>query len=209
MLRYTLALLARSFRWLAPFLLLVLWTYLVLADPGDAMANAVAMFPMIAIWSTWITVIIGNIDDPGHRDALAAAAGTATRLHAMRAAVSATVNAAVAVLIAVVVACADAQSGHGRWWVAGASSILLLAASLFGLAIGTCLHRPLVRHQGATVLVAAASLLAAVALPPVRSALRAFGDGRPGRGVGLALVSLGIAGAATAVASRMASRRAQ
>ncbi len=43
------------------------------------------MFLLLVALTCWLTVMIGNVDDDGHRELLAAAVGSPARLHRSRA----------------------------------------------------------------------------------------------------------------------------
>ena len=85
MIAFNLRLGVRSMRWLGPALILMVWILASLSDPGPALTNAGNMFLLLVAVSCWLTVTIGNVDDDGHRELLAAAIGSPARLHRSRA----------------------------------------------------------------------------------------------------------------------------
>jgi len=85
MITFNLRLATRSMLWLGPVFIVLLWTLLTLSDPGPAFTNAGNWFIVFVAITCWITVIIGNVDDDGHRELLAAAIGSPAALHRSRA----------------------------------------------------------------------------------------------------------------------------
>ena len=77
MIRFTLALVARSGRWVAPAVVYLVWLVLVLANPGPALTNGANMFFGVVVFAAWFAVVTGNVDDDPHRDLCAAVAGSA------------------------------------------------------------------------------------------------------------------------------------
>jgi hypothetical protein len=206
--RFTLTLLARSFRWVPPTLVLVTWIGIVLADGGPPLANLVAAAPALVVFSMWITIAIGGLDDDAHRDLLAAALGSHAALHRRRAAAAATLGAAAGLIVAGVLAGSARQPGHPAGWVLGAGALLAAAATAAGVAVGTSLHPPVVRNRGITVLAATAALVGLLAASPVTRALRAFEDGTLTPMVRALAVAVASAALAATVAGALARRRA-
>src|SRR5262245_5524542 len=81
---FSLRLLARSARWLAPALVYLFGLILVCANPGPLRANAVALYPLHAVVACWLTVVVGNLDHDGHRELCVAVAGSPARLLLLR-----------------------------------------------------------------------------------------------------------------------------
>ena len=78
--RFQLLLFFRSFRWVAPAL--VLFTWLVnLLTTGTGFALASSLFPAFLLWSLWATIALGNMHDKPTRDLLAATVGSSARFH--------------------------------------------------------------------------------------------------------------------------------
>ncbi|MGO9873075.1 MAG: hypothetical protein ACLPVY_04675 [Acidimicrobiia bacterium] len=209
MIALNLRLAGRSMRWLGPALMLMIWILASLSAPGPALTNAGNMFLLLVAVSCWLTVAIGNVDDDGHRELLAAAIGSPARLHRSRA-ISAYV-AANTISAAGTLACLVASSKPTRPTaeivVVGACVLLQLAATAIGVGIGTLLHRPVLRHVGVTLLVAVAALVGTILLPPVQGVLRALNNGRTAGVIALAAAGGVVALAAVAAASALADRR--
>ena len=210
MIAFNLRLAVRSMRWIGPALIAVIWVTLTLAGPGPALSNAGSSFLMLVAVACWLTVIVGNVDDDGHRELLAAAIGSPARLHRSRA----IAGFAAATAVGGVVTLADlfATTGATRPTsvivIVGACVLLELAATaIAGAAIGTLLHRPVLRHAGVTLLVALGALVGLILLPPVQYVLRELNDGRTNGVVALAAAGVALALGAVATASALADRR--
>jgi hypothetical protein len=194
---FTLALHARSGRWIPPAAVLATWVVLVVANPGSALDNAANLFFAVLIVAVWCTSSIGNVDDDPHRDLCAAANGGPARLALLRqaSALVAMVVASVAVAI-LAVASGSGDNVSGATIIAGSAG-LLLSGALVGCAIGGFLHRPVVRSTAVTVVAAIAAIIVVALLPPVRDVLRDADHGDiDGVGilVGVSLVAVTIAG---------------
>ena len=163
---------------------------------------------MLVAVTCWITVAIGNIDDDGHRELLAAAAGSPAQLQRRRA-ISAFVGANIVALVVTGAGYASgidpARSTSQAQIVAGCV-LLQLAATAIGVGIGTLLHRPVVRNVGVTLLVAIGALVGLILLPPVQHVLRQLNDDRTGGLIVLTLVALAASAAAVATAGALADR---
>jgi hypothetical protein len=209
MIAFDLRLVVRSTRWLGPLLIALVWTSFTVANPGTALSNASSSFTVLVAVTCWITVAIGNIDDDGHREILAAAAGSPAHLQRRRA-VSAFVGANVIALVVTAAGFArgisPARSTSQAQIVAGCV-LLQLAATAIGVGIGTLLHRPVVRNVGVTLLVATGALVVLILLPPVQHVLRQLNDDRTGGLIVLTLVALAASAASVGVAGALADRR--
>lgn len=209
MIAFTLRLAACSMRWLGPVLIALIWTSFVVANPGPALGNASSSFLMLVGVTCWLTVAIGNVDDDGHRELLAAAAGSPAQLQRVRA-LSAYIGANVIGLVttgAGVAAATQATRSIGEAHIIGGCLLLELTATAIGVGIGTLLHRPVVRHGGATLLVATGALVGLILLPPVQHVLRQLNDDRTGGLVVLTLVALAAGTASVGAAGVLADRR--
>jgi hypothetical protein len=207
MIAFNLRLAARSMRWLGPALILMIWIPATLSDPGPALANAGNMFLLLVALSCWLTVAIGNVDDDGHRELLAAALGSPGRPHRSRA-VSAYLAANVvsaACTPAGLLAATEPARPIAEIVVVGSCVLMQLGATALGVGIGTLLHRPVLRHGGVSLLATAGALVAIILLPPVRCVLRQLNDGRT-TGV-VALAGAGGVIALAAAAGALADRR--
>jgi hypothetical protein len=209
MIVFNLRLAVRSMRWLGPALLVAIWTLLAISDPGPALSNAANSFIMVVAVTCWLTITIGNVDDDGHRELVAAAIGSPGRLHrsrALSAYLGANVLGSVATVAAISVTTRPTRS-ISELCIVGSCVLLQLAATAIGVGIGTMLHRPVVRHAGFTLLVAAAALVGLILLAPVEYVLRQLNDGRTGGLVALTVVAGAAAIAAVGIAATLADRR--
>ncbi len=197
--RFNGSLLARSMRWLGPALLWLVWTAFTVANPGAALGNSASSFMMLVTVACWLTIGVGNVDDDGHRELLAAASGSPARLHRTRAATAFAVATSFGLVstIAGIVVAGNPEHSISQTRIVIASLLLELTATAAGVGLGTLLHRPVVRHAGATLLVVVAGLIGLILLPPVEHVLRQFNDDRTG-GLGV-LTAVTIAAALLAV----------
>ncbi len=204
--RFALALLARSGRWIPPALLLVTWVVLVVANPGSALDNAANLFFAVLIVSVWCTSAIGNVDDDPHRDLCAAAMGGPARLVVSRQAGAVLLTVVVALLVSVPAIATGSRAGASSATIVAGTVGLLVGAALLGVAIGGFLHRPMLRSPAWTVVVASIAIMVVVLLPPVRDVLHDADHARIG-GVGVLVVVAGaIAAAAGWSAAALAAR---
>ena len=209
MIAFDLRLVVRSMRWLGPGLIALLWTVLSLTDPGPALANAANVFIMLVAVSCWITVVVGNVDDDGHRELLAAIAGSPAALHRSRATSAFLAANAIGAVATVggLLATSRPTRSISEIYIVIACVLMQLAATAIGVAFGTMLHRPIVRHFGITLLASTAALVGLVLLPPVQYVLRQMNDGRTGGVVALAAVAIAVGAATVATAGKIADRR--
>ncbi len=209
MIVFNLRLAARSMRWLGPVLIAMIWMSFAVTDPGPALGTAANSFILVVAVACWITIAIGNVDDDGHRELLAAAAGSPARLHRARSlssyAAANVIGTAITVTGIVVASTPTPPMSHGK--VLGACVVLELAATAIGVGVGSLLHRPVVRHAGATLLVAVGALVGLILLPPVQHVLRQMNDGRIGGLVPFVVVAIAGGAALVAVAAVLADRR--
>jgi hypothetical protein len=205
---FTARLALRSMKWLGPAIIVLLWTTFTAASPGTALSNAANESLMLVAITCWLTVGIGNVDDEGHRELLAAAVGSPGRLHRDRAA-AALVLANGLALVPTVAGIALAEQSTRR--VNGAVIVITcvlvqLAATALGVGIGTLLHRPVVRNTGVALLVSIGALVGLVLLPPVQHVLRNLNDDRTGSALVASLVAMAIGIGAIAAAGALADR---
>ncbi len=201
---FTLRLLGRSMRWVAPAILYLVAGALVLANPGPVLANAVVMFPVQGIVLCWLSVVIGNIDDDGHRELCTAIAGSPGRLLIDRS-VAAFMLATAAAGVTTVALMMFSAPRLGPVPDLAAVALVELAGGMIGVGIGALLHRPILRHIGATVVAAIAALMLCMATPPTTHLLREINAGHD-----LAAVALcGAAGLTALVLTGVASRIAR
>jgi len=167
---FTLHLLARSMRWVAPAIVFLVACGLVLADPGPLRSSSASLFPVQAVVLCWLTIAIGNVDDDGHRELCTAEAGSPARLLVVRS----TSALALAVVLAVVVTVGLAIVTPGpRSSITDLGAVLVvpLAGGVLGIGIGGLLHRPIVRHLGLTVVAALGALVVTITTGPATSLL--------------------------------------
>jgi hypothetical protein len=205
--RFTLALLARSGRWIPPALLLVTWVALVVANPGSALDNAANLFFVVLIVAVWSTSAIGNVDDDPHRDLCAASLGGPARLAVVRHVGALVVMLAVVLVVSVLAIASGSSDRASEWTVVAGTAALLASAAALGVAIGGFLHRPLLRSSAWTVVAGVVAIIVVVLLPPLRDVLHDVDRARIG-GVGVLLVvSVVVVALAGWSAAALAARR--
>jgi hypothetical protein len=205
--RFTLALHARSGRWIPPALVLATWVALVVSNPGSALDNAANLFFAVLVVSVWATSAIGNVDDDPHRDLCAAANGGPARLATLRHAGAVLALLPVVAVIGVLAVASGSRDGASWGTIAAGTAGLLLSGVLLGLAVGAFLHRPILRSNAWTVVLALLAIMVVVLLPPVRDVLHDVDHAKIG-GVGVLLVvSLVVALVAGRAAGALAARR--
>ena len=170
--RFQLLLFFRSFRWVAPAL--VLFTWLVnLLTTGTGFALASSLFPAFLLWSLWATIALGNMHDKPTRDLLAATAGSSARFHSS---IWSTVAVISLPLIAVVGVYVAAMGGEPR---AGVGAFLsATCATVIGLALGSCLHQPVTNNRSIAILGSVALYIGVILLPPITAAHESLSQGR-------------------------------
>jgi hypothetical protein len=209
MIAFDLRLAVRSMRWIGPAMILMVWILASISDPGPALTNAGNMFLLLVALTCWLTVTIGNVDDDGHRELLAAAIGSPARLHrsrALSAYLAANALSAVGTL-ACLLASSKPTRPTAEIVVVGTCVLMQLAATAIGVGVGTLLHRPVLRHAGVALLVTVAALVGIILAPPVQSVLRALNKGRSTGVIALAAAGVVIALAAVTAAGALADRR--
>lgn len=174
----TLRLLSGTGRWVPPFLLVLVWVLFTLSPPGPSGANHTSIFAGLVIAAVWLTIVIGNLDDDPHRDLLAAAVGSTFDLHLRRAVYAGVLVGAVGLVSAVASTLLGSEDDKNVVESTTVGLALGVGAALIGVGIGTWLHRPILRHRGASTLVAIAAVMATMLFPPLQGALRAVNDGR-------------------------------
>ena len=196
-------------RWVGPILVLLVWVVAAIGAGGSGLELASVFFPAYMIVGTWLTIITGNIDDDAHRDLLAAAAGSASRLHVLRSIAVLMMTGTIAIAIAVVVAVV-AQPGRSTLTVLVVAASVSISGLLIGIGIGTLLHRPLLRHRGMSVLLATGGCIVVMLLAPIQSVHRSLNNGDNNNTTWL-LFAAALAWAATSVlaASQLTDRRSK
>jgi hypothetical protein len=218
LLRYQAALLARSQRWLPPFILYA--AFLGIGVQGgqpvlDSLGYAAAALLPVAAWLVRICVT-GEPPAAGH--CVAAAVGPG-RAHLARLLVAWGASAALGTLATVVVTwISDPASSDHQTRVpplpAGAAGLLAaLACALLGTAVGALTTWPLLRSTGRAVpaLLLAALLALVVSGSPAQAAVSGLVTGSRSGTVDLPLLPFAgaalLAAAATATACALTSRR--
>ncbi len=209
MIAFTTRLVLRSMQWVAPFLVLLIWILLALGNPGDSLSNAGSISPAFILWATWMTLIAGNVDDDPHRDLIAAALGSAAKVHALRSASVAAMATLPAGAVSLLVALTGHQPDRSTGFVATVTFAVLMSAALVGISIGTLLHRPLLRHRGAATLLSIAGPVGVLLLPPTRTLLRSLDSGNPTPTAWALVICTIWATAATTTAARISANRSR
>ena len=204
--RFAVVLHARSGRWIPPAVLLATWVALVVANPGSSLDNAANLFFAVLIVAVWCTSGVGNADDDPHRDLCAASVGGPDRLSVLRH-VGALLELLPVVAVVGVLAVASGRRDGASWAavIAGTTG-LLVSGALLGVAIGSLLHRPVVRSAAWTVLLALVAIVVVVLLPPVRDVLHDVDHADVGGVAILLAVSVAVAVATGWAAAVLAAR---
>jgi hypothetical protein len=198
---------ARSGRWIAPAVLLMTWVALVVANPGSALDNAANLFFVVLIVAVWWTSGIGNVDDDPHRDLCAASVGGPEPLAMARNSGALFVLLPVVVVVGVLGIISGPRDGASWPTVIVGTASLLMSGAMLGVAIGSLLHRPVVRSMAWTVLLALVAILLVVLLPPVRDVLRGVDHAHVGGVGGLLVASFAVLVVAWWAAMVLAARR--
>jgi hypothetical protein len=207
LLRYQAALLARSQRWLPPFILYAVFLAVgvqsgqpVLDSLGYA---AAALLPVAA----WLVRICVTNEPPAARSCVSAASATSSAAAALG-----TVATVVVTLISNPVS-SDLQTRVPRLPAGAAGLLAALACALLGTAVGALTSWPLLRSTGRAVptMLLAALLSVVVTGSPAQAAVSGLVTGSRSGTVPLPLLPLAAAAlltaAATAVACALTSRR--
>jgi hypothetical protein len=219
---FTLRLVSHSGRWFAPFFAWLLWLAIVFSPPGRSLGNAASMFAAFVMWTLWMAGVAGNVDDSPHRDLLAAAAGSAARLHAMRSIAvlgAASVLAAVTTVLNALLSDEAARTAadpvrsvvieRSEFYVAAGTLGLLLAGAAIGLAVGTWLQRPILDLGPVVVLVGFVTVSGVLVLGPVQWVMRGYNASSASRLTSLLPVSCVLCAASVIGAAAVAGRRAR
>lgn len=208
-----LRLLLHSRRWVPPLLLWLIALSIVVPSVDTSVEDAASLFVVFLIVGIMTAIIFGNTDDDGHRDLLAVAAGSPARLHVSRALAVTMLGAPLVVLTALGLAATDPASIgttiSDRLSAAGATVAYLLSGLLLGVAAGSYLHQPIVRHRGAAFLIGCGVTLAIMLFPPLQSALRRADVDETTIAAVLFASVVVVFGAALAVSSKLAARRSR
>jgi hypothetical protein len=196
--RYIAADTARSQRWLPPLLVYAVFCAFNLAADGSARGNALptlataaaALLPI----SIWLTVVIGNCEDPVQATITAATVGGEARLRFAKLLVALLAAAALG-LVSTVVGWLDTSSlGVTGFRDLGAGLAAHLLAAVVGVAVGAWCMRPILDRRAWAVLIGLAATMVEVLVPhcpPVRQFLVLFGQAEPAHlAAGIALIAL-------------------
>jgi hypothetical protein len=196
--RYLLADLQRSQRWVAPALAYLVLLVVLVPAGGDPFAvaalGATGLFPVGA----WLTSVTVGCEDPVQEIITATSAGGLWRVRLAKTLAGGFVTVMLGLLTVVL---ATAKSGGPGFGVVALASMAVLVNAVGGAALGLVCSPPVLGHRGlavmAMVLVCVAELIVPWA-PPVRATLQTLnapGDPTP---------SLLLTGLATAVAATVA-----
>ena len=199
---FTIRLMARSSAWIAPTLVYLIWVAVTIDHRATALSNAPGLFYASVIWAIWMTISTGNLDSDEHRDLLAAASGSATRLHTQRA--SAVLIAAVPVGVAASALATAASVTDNMLRDFFICAMTTVGGALLGTSCGTWLHRPILRHRGMTVLISTLLVALIIVAPPTLWAL----DRAESAGTAFAVLTAALFGLWCAVSVTAASRLA-
>lgn len=203
------ALVLRSFRWVAPFVVTALWVLLVLADQGDALTKLSGLAPALLLWGIWLSLIAGRIDDDPHRDLRAAVAGSSARLHVSLALSTIAISAALVAGLSLIVATTSTEQGRNAIEIFATAISTLMAAVVVGTAIGSALHPPVVRQRGFSIILGTAGFVAVLIFPPTERLFRSLEAGDITWGLWAIAPAIPISTIAIGLTSQLAQRRAR
>ena len=170
--RFQLLLFVRSFRWVAPTLVLFVWLVNLLTT-GTGFGLASSLFPAFLLWSLWATVALGNVHDKPTRDLLAAALGSAAGLHRSVWSAVGLMSLPIIVLVAVYVAVMG-----GEPEVAFGAFLSMACGTVIGLALGSWLHQPVTNNRSVAILGSVVLYIGVILLPPITAAHDSLSAGR-------------------------------
>jgi hypothetical protein len=209
MIRYQLALLGHSQRWLPPTFAFLLVLAILYTDPDAPVVPELAISAgALTIVASWLTIALVDAEDPVQR--------LITRVHARR------VSTVLGGVVGSVLICCAALTALSLLWSAirhggdpvgllGIGVLAHLATAGVGIAIGLPCSRLLIPRIGYTVLAAPAALVVVLLvrwIPLVNPMLRAMSGGTPATGaVLLAVVTSAVLLAVSAVVVGVLVRR--
>lgn len=202
MTRYVLRLFVASGRWVAPALAWSAYCLVGLSGvSGDPTADAVALLPGSVLAASWLFFNAFTFDGRGHRDYLAAAAGSAfaDRMHRVAAA-ALIMLVGIALLAGSQVIVAGAQAGP-------IMLMCLVPAVLLG-ASAASLAPPLVHDRTLARLLVVGLAIALIMVPVAAGWLRSISRGSNAAVVGVLLWALACCGGAHLVLRWLLPRRA-
>jgi hypothetical protein len=187
----------------------------VYAFPGPALSNYALTSLTFPGFGLWFTVLLGSADDDGHREMLAARSGSLMRVHATRAFGAGVILCVLSILctlapIAFGVLRYQTRTGPplpSSAEILAGGLALHLAAGAIGIAVGTFLHRPLLRRTPVTVLFGVALTALLPVAPPVLDMLRRLDRNDPSTTSAFLAAAVVINAVAVFLASRLAARR--
>lgn len=195
--RYVLADVARSQHWLPPLLTYAVICGLNLAVDGSNAGNALPTYATAAAAllpiSIWLTVVVGNSEDPVQATITAATVGGESRCRLAKLLVALLGSAALGLVSSLVawLQTSDLTFTDGSGLAAGLAAHLV--AAVVGVAVGAWCMRPILNRRAWVVLVAVAVTLVELLVPrfpPVRQFLVLFGASAPAHlAAGLAFIA--------------------
>lgn len=207
MMRLLLSVCAVSGRWAPPIVLLFVWTAIVLSGPGTTLANIAAMFLGVVIATLWLCSIFAAMVDTPTRDALAARAGSAGKLHLHRLSAVVVVMVPASALLVMAIKLNSLASGRSAATEVAYAAALCVIAIASGLALGALLSAPLIERRSAALFLAIPALIGLAKIPVVESVLLAFSRDQAGALLWLLVGSVVIAALISGISSRMVTRR--
>jgi len=211
--RYIAADASRSQHWLPPFLLYAVLCAVNLAMGGSAPGSALPTFATAAAallpTAIWLTVAVGNSEDPVQVTITAVAAGSEARLRMAKLLVALTAAVALAVVSMICAGLGTASMKFGSVGDLAAGLAAHLMAAAVGVGIGAWCMRPVLDKRAWAVLTGVGATMFEVLVPgcpPARQTLVLFGEtARPHFAATIALIgaeSVAIAAALVAGALR-------
>ncbi|OIV38059.1 hypothetical protein BIV57_07795 [Mangrovactinospora gilvigrisea] len=210
--RYRLAVLLHSQRWLPPlFLNLVALAVLTSSDSGPLLSSYAVAAGAEFVCGVWLTAALVNAESPVGRAVTGVNAGGPERVWAGDALAGLAACAAPAVLgLGYPVVAGNHPSVTAAQL--GVGALAMAGCACAAVSVGLLTSRPVIGRPGAAVLAAVAAvvlLLLVTWIPPVHETLTLLAAGRTAAGVGLPIAGLAAGGAVLlALCTLAASRRA-
>lgn len=184
--RYVFADAARSQHWLPPFLVYAVFCAFNLAVDGSTRGDVLPTFATAAAAllpvSIWLTVAVGNCEDPVQATITAATVGGEARCRLAKLSVALLGCAALGLLSSVAAWLDTSNLSFTEFSGFAAGFAAHLLAAVVGVAVGAWCMRPILDRRAWAVLVAVAVTMIEIVVPsfpPVRQFLVLFGRAAP------------------------------
>ena len=160
-------------RWVPPFLFYLFWLMIAVQSPVSVYETSAFLFPALVPATSWLTLIVGNLDDTPHRELLSAAIGGPVRLHLTRNVAGLALSlgvGSVSILLAVI------NAGGSDLQAIATGMLTLAAASTIGVAFASLLQPPINDQVGIAVVVCLGALFLLMVFPVTQWSIRQLND---------------------------------